>query len=133
MEIYKRPIDFCCRLVWPLHPLSCHLRQASCISRVPTQHFTFGCVLGLTSKKQYQRIQLDGQTMGKHERLLEPKDGQSVAADLLCTGPVFVNLPRSTRNRFPEWQNRFLGSLNVYKYGLCTYESTYAGFTSFPA
>jgi hypothetical protein len=53
--------------------------------------------------------------------------------------PVFVNLLWIPRHRFPAWragttilfveparqatyigwQNRFLGSLNVYKYGLC--------------
>ncbi len=32
--------------------------------------------------------------------------------------PVFVNLLRSPRNRSPARWNQFLGSLNVYKYGL---------------
>jgi hypothetical protein len=67
------------------------------------------------------------------ERLQEPNKGQCGANILFLTDPVFVNLSRSTRNRCLAWRNRFLGSLNVYKYGLCAYESTYAGFTSFPA
>ncbi len=30
---------------------------------------------------------------------------------------------KEPRNRFPAWRNRFLGSLNVYKYGLCIIEN----------
>jgi hypothetical protein len=63
-----------------------------------------------------------------------------MADDFLREEPVVVNHSRSTRNRFPSWRNRFpswrnrfLGSLKVYKYGQSTFESTAAGFTSFPA
>jgi hypothetical protein len=39
------------------------------------------------------------------------------------TESPYLQTVKEPRNRFPAWQNRFLGSLNVYKYGLSMYTS----------
>jgi hypothetical protein len=47
------------------------------------------------------------------------------------TEPVFVNLLRSPGIDFPAWRNPFLGSINVYKDGLCLLIFSGALYSSF--